>query len=733
MISMSIDSPERGTVKIDGEHVNVFRQSLQRRHFPEQAIDSIISNGFEILSQCPNSSSPDGTHSVGIMIGKVQSGKTSNFIGLTALALDNEYNVVVILGGTKGNLVTQNKVRIEEYLVKDREKPNPLVIAIGAKRENPDSFNVNSEFLNDQARFEKKVVLVVLKRANNIEVVSQALKSYNPENGPVLIIDDEGDEASLNTNAFKKINKAFSSTYESIVNLIESPCKSAFITVTATPQANFLIRNGDRLSPEFGVLVQPGDGYCGLSVFHGTNMDRYYREISDRDSEIMEDLTSGFPESFRRAFAMFFVGAAIRNYRGDADKHAMLIHTSSSKDSHTKVANAVKTLFENWKDLVSMEEESIPDDSYQKLDILFREAYSDLKTTSNNAPNFEELKPYIWSAFKRCNRKILICNGDVDDSNLQQYYNLNIFVGGNKLQRGITIDGLSITYMTRRAQKKTTVDTTEQRARWLGYRRKHLDVCRVFTTKQIANDYASILEHEDEFWNHISQWLNEGYGFKEIPRIMVLASNKLNFTRTNVARSEKLDEFDWIIQNVVVLDQKQSEENVRLANDYCEKKHTDYVNWGTIKHYVAYDLPFMQVISELLNRLNLPETEGFTHKSLNILKTLLNYSGEQVLCDVFWVRKDKPQARSIDEKTENKIKALMSGSSEVYPGDKGFVGEVGNYRNVKVQIHYLRPKKSDNSIEYPVTTAVAIRFPACVLESFEEQHIHIRAGDLDGN
>ena len=75
----------------------------------------------------------------------------------------------------------------------------------------------------------------------------------------------------------------------------------------------------------------------------------------------------------------------------------------------------------------------------------------------------------------------------------------------------------------------------------------------------------------------------------------------------------------------------------------------------------------------------------------------------------------------------------MSGSSEVYPGDKGFVGDVGNYRNVKVQIHYLRPKRSDNSIEYPVTTAVAIRFPACVLESFEEQHIHIRAGDLDGN
>ena len=141
---------------------------------------------------------------------------------------------------------------------------------------------------------------------------------------PVLIIDDEGDEYSLNT---KVKQKKESSTYSAILNFKNSLQRHCYVSVTATPQANLLISKIDELSPDFGVLVPPGNGYCGLDVFHSD--DKYTITIPENEEPLIE---VGIPASLKKSLAMFFVFCFIQSHRTHRkDKLSMLIHIISGE------------------------------------------------------------------------------------------------------------------------------------------------------------------------------------------------------------------------------------------------------------------------------------------------------------------------------------------------------------------------------------------------------------------
>jgi hypothetical protein len=325
-ISMTIPKESACPLVMDGNHVRNLRMKFT---YPEDAVDRIFDNAASILSRCPGIGKEPCDPAVGIMIGKVQSGKTSNFIGLSALAMDNGYPLIIVLGGTKKNLVDQNCSRISEYF---DNSDDVKVMAIGGNSDN--SSVLEEGFISDLIRNGDRVVLVVLKNSQRMERVSEMIRS---EVGlePVLIVDDEGDEATLNGLTYRD---RFSSTYESAIEMMNAPGRCGFISVTATPQGNYLIDSDDPISPKFGILIRPGDGYCGLSVFHGEDKARFFREISEEDSEAMETLDDGFPESFLKAFAMFFVGAALRRHNGDNGKHAMLVHITAIKEPQFRIA-----------------------------------------------------------------------------------------------------------------------------------------------------------------------------------------------------------------------------------------------------------------------------------------------------------------------------------------------------------------------------------------------------------
>jgi hypothetical protein len=308
-------------------------EQLINDDIPMDAVDKIFQNSVNILSNCPNPRVDSPNSKTGIVIGKVQSGKTSNFISLMALAFDNNYDIIVVLGGTKNILLSQNVTRIRSYF--SNVEMDKIVIL--ATNQNESILNPTSikQFIQEK----RKVVIVGLKGSVRINTIARIFSDSYLCDVPTLVIDDEGDQATLNTQAFRN---SMSATYEAAITLKEKLRRHCFLSITATPQANILIKTCDQLSPDFGALVYPGDDYCGLEDFHGENQDTYIKVIPDSEPSILEDM--GLPFSFYKALAAFFMGGAIRAYRGDNRNHAMLIHPSQRKYDHQIVLRKVNSV-----------------------------------------------------------------------------------------------------------------------------------------------------------------------------------------------------------------------------------------------------------------------------------------------------------------------------------------------------------------------------------------------------
>lgn len=255
-IGMNYCAPDANVwaVNLDGRYMSAVQNYLVADGIPTDGVTKIVSNAAQTLSYCPDPEGIGKCQKTGIVIGKVQSGKTSNFISITALAFDNDYDIVIVLGGTKKPLVKQNRDRIKEYFSTTKDV---LVLDTTDFKD-----QLTAQKMHQFRKMNKKVVIVALKSPAQINYIADNIffDSVLAEK-PILIIDDEGDEASLNT-LVKKGKK--SSTYKAIENLKERLDRHCFLSITATPQANLLIDTLDVLSPDFGILVDPGKGYCGL-------------------------------------------------------------------------------------------------------------------------------------------------------------------------------------------------------------------------------------------------------------------------------------------------------------------------------------------------------------------------------------------------------------------------------------------------------------------------------------
>ena len=270
-IGMNYCAPDANVwaVNLDGRYMSAVQNYLVADGIPTDGVTKIVSNAAQTLSYCPDPEGIGKCQKTGIVIGKVQSGKTSNFISITALAFDNDYDIVIVLGGTKKPLVKQNRDRIKEYFSTTKDV---LVLDTTDFKD-----QLTAQKMHQFRKMNKKVVIVALKSPAQINYIADNIffDSVLAEK-PILIIDDEGDEASLNT-LVKKGKK--SSTYKAIENLKERLDRHCFLSITATPQANLLIDTLDVLSPDFGILVDPGKGYCGLDVYHSDTT--YTRKIPD--------------------------------------------------------------------------------------------------------------------------------------------------------------------------------------------------------------------------------------------------------------------------------------------------------------------------------------------------------------------------------------------------------------------------------------------------------------------
>ncbi len=697
---------------------NVERQML-KDGMSQDAIDSVFNNAARILQHCPNPVELENVSRTGIVIGKVQSGKTSNFISVLSLAFDNKYNVAVVLGGNTLELLKQNASRISSAFNVDPEKLTVL-------KTNDNKSLINPERIREFIENGRKVIIVGLKHHKHIDQIAEIFDNAFLADQPVLIVDDEGDQATLNTKAYID---SMSSTYESVLNLKSKTNKHCFLSVTATPQANILIKAFDTLSPDFGELVYPGEGYCGLKTFHGENADIYVKEIPPEEGNLLD--VTGVPQTVYNAIAAFFVGNAIRRSRGDSGTHAMLIHPSQKKYDHRIVEKKIQGILSDWKDKAKMRLTGRNDISYLSLQKTLMNAYDSFVKDGVQCVPFSELELTILDRIKECS-PVHICNSDENASENALLYKTNIFVGGNLVERGLTIKGLAVTYITRRAKGKSNVDNTEQRARWFGYKAQYIDVCRVFTTKDIKDDFESILEHDEDMWALIERAQEKGIAFKDMPRVFKLTrSSYISLTRKNVARTEQMGFDDWKPQKYYIADEAMANKNVDIILNFRENHSAviETVEFNAVqKHAYLRCIKYDELYKDMLSKIQTPEEEELSKEFFSALKEAFSKLEMNPDVDLVWVRDENHQERKI--LPDGSIQQLFQGrnpnvnSPTYYVGDRRLADNTPD--RIQIQIHMVKPSNKDLPDTH-YSPAIAIYMPEWCAEKLEK--LVVRSND----
>ena len=672
--------PNVWAISLDGMYSQHIRKYLSLTGIPEEGVSTIFSNAAKILSYCPNPNNKSVQQETGIVIGKVQSGKTSNFISLISMAFDNGYDITIVLGGTKKPLLKQNSDRIKEYFhdVKD---------SIYVLNSNENSDHLNEDNIKGFIRREKKVIIVGLKSVKQITTINQIFKNNSLSEKPILIIDDEGDEYSLNT---KVKQKKESSTYSAIMDLKGTLQKHCYVSVTATPQANLLIGKIDKLSPDFGVLVPPGEGYCGLDVFHSD--EKYTITIPENEEPLID---VGIPPSLKKALAMFFVACAIQSYRTRRkDRLSMLIHISQYKKDHELEYQKVNELIKEWMQKTSNKK----DVSYKSVYDIMKEAHAEYsKGNILDFPCFDEIEDEIIFAIN--NSHVHRINGDNTLNGEDDFYEYNVYVGGTMLGRGLTIKGLCVTYITRTGKNSSNVDTVQQRARWFGYKTKYLDLCRIFAVSKILNEFSDIRDHEEDLWQTIEMTNSQGIEFKNMPRIFSL-SDSLRPTRTSVAEVESYTFYSWIKQRIFQDDgaYAQSNANVleKFKSDNNDKLEVVLRQVGA-PFKILRDVNFFSVYQDVLKKFIFPESSKLNQGILAKLCQLMKNKGLDPRIDVIWMRDGITSKHPVKKDTKTISNYFVGRSPKDLSKPANYEGDDKEFirsNTMQLQIHMIEDKAS---------------------------------------
>lgn len=543
--------------------------------FPVNDLDDFTDR---ILDKCVNPKNSDSWDRRGMVVGHVQSGKTSNYVGLINKATDAGYKVIIVIAGTISSLRRQTQERIDEGFTGISSsdfilKRQGNIVGVGKYKVNTDIYPLTSSYYikGDEGDFSPKtakipigknpVVFVIKKnksilenlidwfsKDSNIRFIDGQPKLFDV---PVLVIDDEADAASVNAsndiNEVKTINKLI----RTLLNVFD---QNTFIGYTATPYANLFISQeyndelktivkgkeyliGDDLFPkDFIINIKAAKNYIGAAKVFGledpiTNVINepldVYRKIDDYDPPFFatinknnkDELPDFLPESLELAIKSFILTCTIRRLRGHDKKHnSMLVHVALYVKWIDRVALLVNEKIREFKNNI----ESNDSKFLQELKELFENDFK--PTTINTLENLDysdvRIKNHHWEdvrlELKNAASKIDVraVHGTRSTTNLE-YHNIEeidysrhenglsvIAVGGGRLARGITLEGLSVSYYLRTTKM---YDSLMQMGRWFGYRPGYVDLCRLYTTEQIFEWFNHITMATEEMRNDFDE------------------------------------------------------------------------------------------------------------------------------------------------------------------------------------------------------------------------------------
>ena len=498
------------------------RHLLEEKLWPEQAVQSLHQSSDRIISwmQSPWAGSVDTR---GLVVGYVQSGKTANFTAVIAKAADVGYRFFIVLSGTKTALRGQTQRRLQTELVRLNSKEwftpteyTDFQSSVG---------NVNY-FLSP----EKDCVLCVVKKNTSIlRKLIEWFRGASPDmlsRCPFLIIDDEADEASVNTARNQAALAAPDRTIinKRVVDLLHMLPKAAYLGYTATPFANVLIdprpEIADLYPKDFIVSLPKPQNHFGTEQIFGRE-----RLLNDETEEEFEglDMVRMVPndeiarlkpppndhtfvpevtDCLQTALQYFWLATAVRAVRGQAQLHStMLIHTTQL----IRVHNAMRNQLEAYRaDVVQTLQSSNRNDFLNQLRELWRnETMRVPPETMNESPvQFEELAIHVDEVIHKSD---FVVDNSLSDHrlNYESGGRIQIAIGGNTLSRGLTLEGLVVSFFVRAA---STYDTLLQMGRWFGYRPKYSDLPRIWMTAELRGNFFDLATIEAELRRDIERY-----------------------------------------------------------------------------------------------------------------------------------------------------------------------------------------------------------------------------------
>lgn len=464
--------------------------------------NSVLHIAQRILGRCHPPASPPGRRT-GLVVGYVQSGKTMSFETVIALARDNGYGLVILLAGTKNILLDQSEDRlIKDLGIDDGDggwfhEGNPTIAKKGHIGDRLTAWRGNPNR-------KRAVLITVLKHSGHLANLAALLQKLPLAEVPTLVIDDESDQAGLNTRASAvRRNRAgtnvASQTYSSILQVRNALPHHSYLQYTATPQANLLLAQADLLIPEFSELVTPGDAYTGGRAFFKENADLVKVIPTAQVPSSTVRLTAA-PKTLLQAFRIFLLAAAhhqltrVIGPKGKDRNRTMMVHPAVLTASHTMYKKWVETAQRTTFTAVKRLQASDPKAAAE----LFAEEYATLKATF---PGILPLPDLIGGMVDEVfdDFRVVEINGTQQAEKKVKWKETKywVLVGASKLDRGYTVEGLCVTYMPRPLGTSAAADNLQQRARFFGYKKGYLGLCRVFVQSDVGDAFRDYVEHEE--------------------------------------------------------------------------------------------------------------------------------------------------------------------------------------------------------------------------------------------
>lgn len=742
----------------DNYYWNRYREYI-KKSLPPEVVKTINEDTDVVMDNIENPSIERFSR-YGMVVGHVQSGKTANYSALVCKAADVGYKFIVVIAGGINNLRNQTQERLNGSFVGiDKGVPVgvgklgnlkkellPISLTTTEQDFNKQDANKNAQGLNFD-NISSPIILVIKKHSstlNNVITWLEAQYKHQISEHAMLLIDDESDYASINTKNEDDptiINKRL----RKLLGLFH---KSAYVAYTATPYANIFIDHeagnedlGKDLFPkDFIYALKAPDNYFGASkIFRNTDkkhlvtIDDYLDDIPPKHKK--DFMLPSIPESLTDAVRLFIINVGVRNLRGQGNKHnSMLIHATRFTMVHQRLSIHIDNYLSVIKNEIN---------TYGRLsDALFQSRHiRNIKYTYEiQHPelefNWENLLGSICEIINTIIIREVHTNTKIPLEYRKDVVTNAIVIGGTSLSRGFTLEGLSVSYFLRNT---VFYDTLMQMGRWFGYRLDYEDLCRIYISSTMIDNFALIIEATEDLFDNFSRMSEAkmtpydfGLSVKYHPDsgLQVTARNKQKNSK-DIYFEMKLDghakETSWLHN-----DEKIKKGNLQAITDIIKAliiNNSSYITVGKSHLWGNID---RSIIMEFLNKFKVYSSDPFGIKSRMPIDFVKKYafevdtkwdvalyngeSEESYKVDNIFVKREKRSGVNKGNYYEIQNRQVSSGSAEsivLSPSERTKLGS--NRKNIRehmekplLMLHILHTDE-DNEL-----AAFGISFPGGV-------------------